>query len=75
MRPWALRPWSNRQCRRIMRLHAHLELADTPIIDKATLVVLGNDDYLLGLLHDKESEAAIEDYVAWILEMSRSTRH
>jgi formylmethanofuran dehydrogenase subunit A len=53
-------------------LHAHLELADTPIIDKATLAVLGNDDYLLGLLHDNESEQAIEDYVAWILEMSRS---
>jgi formylmethanofuran dehydrogenase subunit A len=53
-------------------LHAHLELADTPIIDKATLAVLGNDDYLLSLLHAKESEAAIEDYVAWILEMSRS---
>jgi formylmethanofuran dehydrogenase subunit A len=53
-------------------LHAHLELADTPIIDKATLAVLGNDDYLLRLLHDNESEAAIEDYVAWILEMSRS---
>jgi formylmethanofuran dehydrogenase subunit A len=53
-------------------LHAHLELADTPIIDKATLAVLGNDDYLLRLLHDNESEKAIEDYVAWILEMSRS---
>jgi len=53
-------------------LHAHLELADTPIIDKATLAVLGNDDYLLRLLHDNESEQAIEDYVAWILEMSRS---
>lgn len=53
-------------------LHAHLELADTPIIDKATLAVLGNDDYLLALLHNNESEQAIEDYVAWILEMSRS---
>jgi formylmethanofuran dehydrogenase subunit A len=53
-------------------LHAHLELADTPIIDKATLAVLGNDHYLLGLLHDNDSEQAIEDYVAWILEMSRS---
>jgi len=53
-------------------LHAHLELADTPIIDKATLAVLGNDDYLLRLLHDNESEQAIEDYVAWILETSRS---
>jgi formylmethanofuran dehydrogenase subunit A len=53
-------------------LHAHLELADTPIIDKATLAVLGNDDYLLTLLRDNEGEHAVEDYVAWTLEMSRS---
>jgi formylmethanofuran dehydrogenase subunit A len=53
-------------------LHAHLELADTPIIDKATLAVLGNDDYLLSLLRANESESAVEDYVAWVLEMSRS---
>jgi formylmethanofuran dehydrogenase subunit A len=52
-------------------LHAHLELADIPIIDKATLTVLGNDDYLLGLLHANESDAAVEDYVAWTLDMSR----
>jgi formylmethanofuran dehydrogenase subunit A len=52
-------------------LHAHLELADTPIIDKAILTILGNDDYLLGLLHAKEGNAAIQDYVAWTLEMSR----
>ena len=52
-------------------LHAHLELADIPIIDKATLTVLGNDDYLLSLLRAQESAAAIEDYVAWTLEMSR----
>jgi formylmethanofuran dehydrogenase subunit A len=53
-------------------LHAHLELADIPIIDKATLAVLGNDDYLLGLLHANESDAAIADYVAWTLDRSRS---
>ena len=53
-------------------LHAHLELADIPIIDKATLAVLGNDDYLLGLLHAKESGAAIQDYVAWTLDVSRA---
>jgi formylmethanofuran dehydrogenase subunit A len=53
-------------------LHAHLELADIPIIDKATLAILGNDDYLLGLLQAKESDAAIGDYVAWTLETSRS---
>jgi formylmethanofuran dehydrogenase subunit A len=53
-------------------LHAHLELADIPIIDKAALVILGNDDYLLRLLHAEESDAAIGDYVAWTLDRARS---
>ena len=52
-------------------LHAHLELADIPVIDKATLTVLGNDDFLLALLREKESDAAIRDYVAWTLDASR----
>jgi formylmethanofuran dehydrogenase subunit A len=53
-------------------LHAHLELADTPVIDKAILAILGNDDYLLNLLRANESSTAIEDYVAWVLDMSRA---
>src|ERR1700761_4510242 len=36
-------------------LHAHLELADIPIIDKATLAVLGNDDFGLGLMRERKS--------------------
>lgn len=51
-------------------LHAHLELADIPIIDKAALSVLGNDDFLLGLIRDGE-EDAVRDYVAWTLAASR----
>ena len=53
-------------------LHAHLELADIPIIDKAILAVLGNDDFLLGLMRAKESASAIRDYVAWTLDTSRA---
>jgi formylmethanofuran dehydrogenase subunit A len=45
-------------------LQAHLELADIPIIDKGILTVLGNDDFLLSLLRDGESPAAVADYVA-----------
>ncbi|MGA2126273.1 MAG: formylmethanofuran dehydrogenase subunit A [Xanthobacteraceae bacterium] len=52
-------------------LHAHLELADIPIIDKATLAILGNDDFLLGLMRAGES-SAIRDYVAWTLTTSRA---
>ena len=52
-------------------LHAHLELADIPIIDKAILTVLGNDDFLLGFLRDGDSPAAIRDYVAATLAASK----
>ena len=53
-------------------LHAHLELADIPIIDKATLAVLGNDDFLLGLMRDRADGTTIRDYVAWTLDATRS---
>jgi formylmethanofuran dehydrogenase subunit A len=53
-------------------LHAHLELADIPIIDKATLAVLGNDDYLLSLMRTGESASAVRDYVAWTLATTRA---
>jgi formylmethanofuran dehydrogenase subunit A len=53
-------------------LHAHLELADIPVIDKAALAVLGNDDFLLGLMRAGESDAAVRDYVAWTIQSSRS---
>jgi formylmethanofuran dehydrogenase subunit A len=53
-------------------LQAHLELADIPIIDKATLAVLGNGDFLLDLMRKRESPDAVRDYVAWTLATSRS---
>jgi formylmethanofuran dehydrogenase subunit A len=52
-------------------LHAHLELADTPMIDKATLTVLGNDDFLLSMLRDGESANAIADYVGATVAATR----
>ncbi len=54
-----------------LALHAHLELADTPIIDKAILTILGNDDFVLGLIRSGESESAIRDHVAWTLQTTR----
>jgi len=53
-------------------LHTHLELADIPIIDKATLAILGNDDFLLSLVRDNASTGMIEDYVAWTVASSRA---
>ena len=53
-------------------LHAHLELADTPVIDKGLLAVLGNDDFLLALMRDKQGPAAIRDYVAATLDATKA---
>jgi formylmethanofuran dehydrogenase subunit A len=53
-------------------IQAHLELADIPIIDKAILVVLGNDDFLLGLIRGKESAAALRDYVGFSVGAARA---
>lgn len=51
---------------------AQLELAAIPLIDTAMLVVLGNDDYLLGLLRVGESDNAVADYAARTLAGSRA---
>ena len=53
-------------------LHAHLELADTPIIDKAILAILGNDDFVLGLMRSGEGASAIRDHVAWTMQTTRA---
>ncbi|MEL7047753.1 MAG: formylmethanofuran dehydrogenase subunit A [Pseudomonadota bacterium] len=50
--------------------HAELELI--PYVDRAALCVIGNDDVLLGMLRDRASDAAIADYVAWMLGQSRA---
>ena len=53
-------------------LHAHLELADTPVIDKAILAILGNDDFGLSLMRDGAGPNAIRDHVAWTLQSSKA---
>jgi len=52
-------------------IHAHLELADIPIIDTAGLAVLGSDDFLLRLLRNQRGQSAVDDYVAWTLHATR----
>jgi formylmethanofuran dehydrogenase subunit A len=53
-------------------LHTHLELADIPIIDKATLAILGNDDFLLAMIRDGASADMIDDYVGWTVGATRA---
>jgi formylmethanofuran dehydrogenase subunit A len=52
-------------------LSAHLQLADTPFIDKAALAVLGNEDVLLRLLPQKTDENLLDDYVAWSVAQAK----
>jgi formylmethanofuran dehydrogenase subunit A len=51
---------------------AHLEMADTPMIDKGGYAMLGNDDYFLRLLSTKADQKAINDYVAWTLHATQA---
>jgi len=52
--------------------HAHLEMADIPLIDTGGYVVLGNDDLFLDLLASGAGEEVIADYVAWTLNATRA---
>lgn len=47
--------------------HAHLEMADIPVLDKGAYAMLGSDDLLLGMLAGNVGETAVRDYVAWTL--------
>jgi formylmethanofuran dehydrogenase subunit A len=50
---------------------AHMEMADTPMVDKGGYVLMGNDDFLLQLMQEGAQQSTINDYVAWILNASQ----
>jgi formylmethanofuran dehydrogenase subunit A len=50
---------------------AHMEMGDTPMVDKGGYALLGNDDFLLRLLRDNADQRVINDYVAWTLHASK----
>ena len=50
---------------------AHMELADTPMVDKGGYVLLGNDDFLLNMIREGATQNAINDYVAWLLHATQ----
>lgn len=51
---------------------SHLEMCDTPIIDKGGYAMIGSDDYFLRMLAAKKDQNAINDYVAWILHATQA---
>jgi formylmethanofuran dehydrogenase subunit A len=51
---------------------AHMELGDTPIVDKGAYALLGNDDFLLRSLAGGADQREINDYVAWTLHAAQA---
>ncbi len=51
---------------------AHLEMGDTPMIDKGGYAMLGSDDYFLRMLAANKDQKAINDYVAWTMHASQA---
>jgi formylmethanofuran dehydrogenase subunit A len=51
--------------------HAHMEMGDTPIVDKGGYAMLGNDDFLLRLLATGAEQSVVNDYVAWTLHATQ----
>ena len=47
--------------------HAHLELADTPIIDKAFLILLGNNHFVMDRIKGGEPDR-VRSFVAWMVQ-------
>ena len=50
---------------------AHADLDAIPIVDKALLVLLGNNEIALGFLAEGRPDA-LREYVAWVLEAARA---
>lgn len=50
---------------------AHMEMGDTPIVDKGGYVMLGSDDFLLRMMTAQKDQKAINDYVAWTLNAAK----
>ena len=51
---------------------AHLEMGDTPMVDKGAFVMLGSDDFFLRSLADKRDFERIKDYVAWTMHAAQA---
>lgn len=50
---------------------AHMEMADTPMVDTGGYAMLGNDDLLLQLMSEGADQQTINDYVAWTLHATQ----
>lgn len=51
---------------------AHMEMADTPMVDKGAFVMLGSDDFLLRQMAARQDFAAIKDYIGWTMHAAQA---
>jgi formylmethanofuran dehydrogenase subunit A len=51
--------------------HAHHELEDTPVIDRAFLALLGNNHYVMDCLRER-NPSRLRGYVAWLLGATKA---
>lgn len=51
---------------------AHMELGDTPIVDKGAYVMLGSDDFFLRMLASGKSQEQINNYVAYTITAAQA---
>jgi len=51
---------------------AHMEMGDTPMVDKGAFVMLGSDDYFLRQLAARNEFERIKDYVAWTMHAAQA---
>jgi formylmethanofuran dehydrogenase subunit A len=51
--------------------HAHHELRDTPIIDKAFLTLMGNNHYVMDRIREGAFDR-LKDYMAWLLRATKA---
>jgi formylmethanofuran dehydrogenase subunit A len=51
---------------------AHLEMGDTPMVDKGAFVMLGSDDFMLRQIAAKHDFQQVKDYIAWTMHASQA---
>jgi len=51
---------------------AHIEMGDTPMVDKGAFVMLGSDDFFLRQLAGKQDFSRIKDYIAWTMQAAQA---
>jgi len=51
---------------------AHMEMGDTPMVDKGAFVMLGSDDFLLRAMAEGRDFEFIKDYVGWSMHAAQA---